>query len=469
MIPWKLVTKFDDEQHLFSNIIDTKYVVNSFTCSCGHVDLLIGYLYDEIEYTCPICKNSVFYDANNAWRNIDYFLSYNNDIEFYSYDISTCKDSLEARYVTKIPTNIDFMRKKVLYSGKKLCSLLINDKGDIKESSIIKENEDINNELKTILVNSLNKKPDHFNLPTSEYERLNLDSASFFLKNKDLNDYGFYNWAVNRGLTTEHIAIEKALHILANDRKEKSVKRMIYNNYLNYNRKNKGFNPSLIEIFTRDIKDSNILVKLLELDIYNCNLSTGYIILLIQILKKRYSEKQILVLFVELSKNNSRRQYFVDMMHAISDIDDIDNFFKVHKKVKCNISSLHDAAVEYTRKCLQKRLSIGTIYNEKHQLKPCIQIDNYEIKLPQNGIELLDWAETLHNCMASYYEMIVKNETSIYGFFIKNKIEFAVEISEGNFIQASRTCNEELLPKQQEILQKWLKKYFPQEELSYVA
>jgi len=112
---------------------------------------------------------------------------------------------------------------------------------------------------------------------------------------------------------------------------------------------------------------------------------------------------------------------------------------------------------------------ITMAYNEKHKLKPCTKMNTYEIKLPQNEQELHAWAETLHNCMAGYYDRIVQNETLIYGFILNNKIEFAVEISEGYLIQASRACNDDLLLHQQEVLQKWLKRYFPQQEIYDIA
>ena len=431
MIPWKLITEFDQEKHLFSNIVDTNYFVNSFICSCGHVDILVRYIHEKLDYTCPLCGNRTFHDANSAWRNIDYFLSYNKDIELsYSYDIVICKESIEARYITMIPKSIDFMRQKVLFSRKKLASLHITDKGNIEESFKIEVNGDVSNKLKKILIIRLNKKSNHFNLPMSEHEPLDIDSAHFFLRNKHLKNFDFYRWMDIDSLPTIEMTLEKALKIISNHRKEKSVRKTIYNNYCLQKRESDVIHTSLIEAFTKEIGDPNILVQLLQLNIYDSYFYKDDSIKFLQILKRRFAEKQILALFIELSKDNSLRIYFKDMKRTITQIEDIDDFFKTNVKLKCTVLKLHNAATGYERNHLQKKLANKKIYNTKHKLKPCVQIDNYKIRLPQNGTELYDWANTLHNCMAGYYKMIANNETLIYGFFANDSIEFAVEISE---------------------------------------
>jgi len=352
MIAWKLTTEFDEEQHLFSNVLKTDYVVNAFTCSCGNIDCIIGYLHDEIKYTCPTCDNRTFYDANSAWRNIKYFLSHNKNIELnYCFDIFTCKESIEARYITMIPESIDYMRKKVFFARKKLYGLNISDKGYVEETSGL-FNVDISKELKRIIENRLNKKPNHFNLPTSENEPLNINSASFFLKNKNLTDYDFCHWVDTQALTAKNMTIEKAFKIITNYRKEKLVKKVIYRNYCRQKRDSNKFSSTLIEVFTKEIKDPNILVQLLQLEIYDTYFDKYYITKFIQILKKKYTDKQILALFIQY--DSYAKEYFNDMIRSLSKIEDMEDFFKTKKKIKCNISSLHDAATTYQRKLLAK-------------------------------------------------------------------------------------------------------------------
>lgn len=478
MIPWKLTTEFDKEHHLFSNAFKTDYVVNSFTCSCGNTDFIIGYLHDEIKYTCPTCDNRTFYDANIAKENIDEFLSDNSKIALNSsFELNICKEYIEAAYVVLIPESIDFMKQKVSFARRKIYNHYRSEYGYFIPKLEIKQNKDLFVELEIDLVNRLKEKLNYLHISTNGCGLTDPSDLLFFLKNKSLKEFDLLYWDriaySTLFATTENLTVKKALRILSNLRKEKSVKKVIYDNYCNRQwSKYIRFNSALIESFTQEIEDTNILVNLLQLEFSNTYFgSDGEASNLIKILKHRYTEKQILALFTEYSKyyNPSDHAYFRDMVDAILSIIDIDAFFKIHKKVKCNISSLHDATTSDARKLLRKQLANKKIYNAKHKLKPCVQIDNYEIRLPKNGRELHDWADALHNCMASYYESIVQDETLIYGFFLNNEIEFAVEIIEGSLIQASRTCNQDLLQEQQKVLEKWLKRYFPDEEICDVA
>jgi len=213
-----------------------------------------------------------------------------------------------------------------------------------------------------------------------------------------------------------------------------------------------AFSSLFIEVFTREITDTNLLVRFLKLNIYYPYLDKKDILEFIKILKKRYTEKQILALFVELCRS-SNTGFFKDMIDAILDVDDL---FKKNKKIKCTVQSLHDAATKHRRKLFLKKLFNTKLHNEKHKLKACVDIDDYAIKLPQNGPELHEWAETLHNCMDGYLDMIINNETIIYGFFTCKQ-------------KASRVCNQDLLPHQQIVLKRWLNRYFPQEKIINVA
>jgi len=212
MIPWKLTSQFDKEQHLFSNSIDTDYVIHSFKCSCGHVVFLIEHSFNEADYACPVCSNIDFYNANDARQDIGYFLSQNSELELdYSFGISTCSDSIEAKYTTKLPESIDFLRKKIISSEKKIYGLSILSDGEKKESFEMEKNEDIFEKLKRNLIKQLNETPEHFNLPTSRETKLNLNNTTFFLQNKHLREFDFCSWIDVKSLPLENINIQEAL------------------------------------------------------------------------------------------------------------------------------------------------------------------------------------------------------------------------------------------------------------------
>jgi hypothetical protein len=86
MLSWKYTTDFDKQNHLFHNAIDTNYIIEAFSCSCGKVDFIIKYSYQTIDYICPICENKTFYNANEALIYIKSFVK-NNKIINENYKI----------------------------------------------------------------------------------------------------------------------------------------------------------------------------------------------------------------------------------------------------------------------------------------------------------------------------------------------------------------------------------------------
>ena len=73
----------------------------------------------------------------------------------------------------------------------------------------------------------------------------------------------------------------------------------------------------------------------------------------------------------------------------------------------------------------------------------------------QNNYELFAWSDILENCLASYEYFIELQKTTVYGFFIKNKLIFAVEICDGKIIQAYRKYNQPLDSFENKVLNLW--------------
>jgi len=128
---------------------------------------------------------------------------------------------------------------------------------------------------------------------------------------------------------------------------------------------------------------------------------------------------------------------------------------KEYKKAKCTPRGIHDEFVRILNKNKYKHLQNKTLTYEQKQYDALIKIEEYEVKLPNNGAELYEWADTLHNCMASYLDMIKGGKTIIYGFFKDNKIEFAVEIKNDTIIQAYRSYSRDLVLEQSVLLNDW--------------
>lgn len=86
-----------------------------------------------------------------------------------------------------------------------------------------------------------------------------------------------------------------------------------------------------------------------------------------------------------------------------------------------------------------------------------VTICGYNVNLPNNNLELYEWANDLRNCLAGYEDRIRSHKTTVYGFFIQSNLIFAVEIQMGAIIQAHRKYNYPIEPQQRKILNLWLK------------
>lgn len=75
MLAWKLITNFDKQKHLLNTKIKTNYTIETYVCSCGHIEFIVNHSEHLLNYTCDVCENTKFYNANNAWKNIVNFNS----------------------------------------------------------------------------------------------------------------------------------------------------------------------------------------------------------------------------------------------------------------------------------------------------------------------------------------------------------------------------------------------------------
>jgi hypothetical protein len=120
---------------------------------------------------------------------------------------------------------------------------------------------------------------------------------------------------------------------------------------------------------------------------------------------------------------------------------------------------LHNEAIKCTESYRNKVIYNEKLFYTKEEIKLSIKIQDYEIKLPNSGAELIEWADALHNCMVSYFDTIQDKETIIYGFFKDDELKFAVEIFDNSLIQASGKYNKELEDEEQKILTVWMKRF----------
>lgn len=168
-------------------------------------------------------------------------------------------------------------------------------------------------------------------------------------------------------------------------------------------------------------------------------------------LYSRYSYKQIANLFKEYEKLDLF--WLQDTLEIYSITKEK---MKYLEECKCKANALHDAFIRVHQ---MKYLEINFSYTAA-ALRACEIREDYEVKLPMNGLELFKWSQKLQNCLASYDRRISSQKSLVYGFFINGKLKFALEIADGNLIQVRGKYNRDLTNAEKYIVAAWKKHYF---------
>ena len=233
--------------------------------------------------------------------------------------------------------------------------------------------------MKKILGQYLNDNSQYFNIPTTKNKKLTLRTGSFFLRNKHLKSFEFFYWQnTNQFKSNVDIDTYQALKIISNNRKEKSVKKAVYQNFLNQIDYKKRFNYSFIQIFTDKIKDPNLLVRFLELKLYYIDLDeydNKDIKSFIDFLQTVYSDKQILNLFSELNYDTINKTMFFDMIREFNYCKSFIN--EEFKKTKCELQELHNEFVKIAHENRYKDIYQKLLHYKKNKIKACVDIKKY--------------------------------------------------------------------------------------------
>ena len=475
-ISWKLAVDLDIQPQLFFNVVQTNYNIYTYICGCGENQFIIGTKYEDIQYKCTKCKNEIFYDANDANISIYNFLykystlkeikvgilyaskfvlELNIDFDF-KIGIKHNQKQTSANYYINVPYKIDLLLEKIYYKKIDVYSYSLDHKnGSISEKYNMVYDQQIFNKLANKLEQFISSNIELY----TDTELLNknnlIHKISFFLKYPYFKEYEFYYWNNPKRFNIKNIDIQKALTIVLDFRKEKSIKKAIYKNYIFQINKNKLYYSELLNIFCKKIKDPNLLLKYIDLDInmiHFSHIDIKNFDKLIDFLQDYYTDKQILNM-LQNSKITNDINYFIDTLNEFSFINDY-TFFN---KVKCEINELHNEFLKCAYIYKYQYLYYEKLVYTKEELNKCKQIFDYEAKLPTGGKDLIVWGNKLHNCMASYCNDIKNNIRIIYCFFKNDEIIFAVEIFNNKIRQASSKYNKPLNDEQNKVLNIWYK------------
>jgi hypothetical protein len=286
-----------------------------------------------------------------------------------------------------------------------------------------------------------------------------IEEFSYFVTNDNLLDIEFYKWKdIDLLPNDKELTIIDALDYVLNYRTEKTLKKLVFENYKMQLRKYNCYDFIYIYCITKCIKDVNILNRMINIDLksYIDELNfPNYLIYFIEFLSSRFTDKQIENLFISYSK----KEIFW-LLHTVSIFSEVIDYLDEFEVTKCKVENLHDGIIRFHQIVLNKHIrDIKFDYKDKF-LNACVDIENYQIKLPFDGMELYTWSNTLQNCLSGYWKPILEKRTIVYGFFIDNEIKFAVEIKNNKIVQSKSKYNQDLQIREISLVIGWFTEYF---------
>ena len=492
--PWVLTSNLDEMPSLFMDE-HLPYTVDAYICNCQDAEIqsVISHedCREEYKYTCQKCGNQSFYDANYMQSTMpwyesiqtlfteDILLNLNSDLI-----IDDQSKSIILQIKMEIPSRYDFAKNQLQYQSKILYEAIISpfqkmvqtlhvdfnlnfpiDRDDYylddtQESST----ETLINQC-DLLVKYKQRLFQHIKacglivLPTFIERCRTLDDLAIFIAYPHLKDFEFVYWAdISLLPSDKELTLIDALHFVSGYRNEKTYKKAIYQYFKNPIFSSCKFGYRFVMSISRHIKDVNIAKRMLKIDMYKHinDVDNEELDHYIEFLAKNYTAKQLEKLFIEYT--TLEPYWFKDTVRMFATVDNTWENFQI---VRCNVRSIHDEMIDVIDdfETIGYFSSFTFSYEEKF-IKPCGEYDGFEIRLPNNGIELYKWGNTLHNCLRSYGEMVANRETTIYGFFENGSLKIAIEIWHDVIVQASAKYNQKLSQRNEDKVKGWFQSYF---------
>jgi len=253
------------------------------------------------------------------------------------------------------------------------------------------------------------------------------------------------------------------LNFVVDNRKEKSIKKALYLGYensINYI----GYYPYSDYIFSRSIKNIDLLIKLygiypaIKQHIFT---DETFVVAIefIQFLKRYYTEKQIVKLFVEdmqdIKAYKNRLNNWRDTLRMLQTRNAFNSLEEHFSKVKLTTKKLHDEIVRVFHIVSYELDAKESFEYDEIYLSACSTYKELEFRLPSTVKELSLWAKMLHNCMFGYSRSIHEQRSIIYGVFRAEELLYAVELNGFRIVQAKAVSNNTIPAEDMSIINGW--------------
>ena len=293
-----------------------------------------------------------------------------------------------------------------------------------------------------------------------------LKYLTFFLKNSHLKEYRFFFWKMDslHNHTIKYKTQVKMLEFIADNRKEKSIKKALYQGYENSINYIGYYYPYSDYIFSRSIKNIDLLIKLygiypaIKQHIFTDETFT-VAIEFIQFLKQYYTEKQIVRLFIEdmqdVKEYKNRLNNWRDTLRMLQTRNAFGSLEEHFSKVKLTTKKLHDEIVRVFHIVSYELDARESFEYEEVYLSACCTYKKLEFRLPLTVKELSLWAKMLHNCMFGYSRRIHEQRSIIYGVFREEELLYAVELNGFRILQAKAVSNNSVPVEDMNVINGW--------------
>lgn len=457
-----------------------------FFCRCGREFMLQTEIDnpDAPDILCPTCGNDYFKDA------LSFEKMTNTKIwKYFDWNSLTCEDDNTWSVILKYEVPIENSAShKVKLISKDLLHVELKKDGtstykiDYKSKIISKYSlflDDSVQTLKQLLVDDaketlysyimLNKSKTIEWVDGKRLKEFSLDERlnylRYFLKNSHLKEHNFFFWKMEniQHHTIKHTTELEMLDFICLNHKEKSIRKALYKAYEN-SLKHIGYYPYSDYIFSRTIENIDLLVKLygiypaIKQHLFSDEtFEVGVEFILF--LKRYYSEKQIVKLFIEdiqnAQKYKTRLLYWRDTLRMLYSVDAFISLEEHFTKVKLSAKKLHDEIIRVFH-IVSYELDAKEVFEYSDiYLSACGLYEGLEFRLPLTVNELSIWAKILHNCMLGYTRRIHQKQSVIYGVFRANELLYAVELNGFKIVQAKAVFNARVTDGDMRVVDGW--------------
>ncbi|SFV60810.1 hypothetical protein MNB_SM-6-108 [hydrothermal vent metagenome] len=447
-------------------------IEHNYFCQCSH-SFRFSTTFDTTDapdVLCPLCGNDYFINSNEfglkdgvrIWKDFHWEIEvgetadrwsvtlfytialYNaqsNTIIPVKQNLLTLEFDKEGKYDLGITYHSNIVSRYSLFQNgrvKPLSSLLLD---DAKEQLI---NHILNNRVEALAW--INRS----NIESLSYKQ-RFEYIRFFLKNNYLQEHRFFFWKMEglEKVFTKTVTQKEALQYIANEKTERIVKKALYRGYEESMQKIGYYYPYSDYIFSRIIKNVDLLANLYALhpaikqNLFTSN-TLSVAIELLRFLKRYYTEKQIVNLFTRNIQDEDtyreRLLLFRDTLNLLDARNAIASLEKHFMKIKLTTKKLHDEIIRIFHIVSYELDAKEEFEYDPIYLSACQEYEGLEFRLPLTARELSLWAKMLHNCMFGYIKRIHQHKSIIYGIFKDKELLYAIELNGFNIVQP-RFCN----------------------------